>query len=90
MMRERLAKLTLEEVNAALRKHLKSDAMRVVMVTGDAEALRKAIIDNTPSPITYNSPKPPELLEEDKIIQDYKITVKPEDVTVVPVAQAFE
>ena len=90
MMRERLAKLTLEEVNAALRKHLKSESMRIVMVTGDAEGLRKAILGNTPSPITYNSPKPPELLEEDKIIQDYKITVKPEDVTVVPVAQAFE
>ena len=90
MMRERLAKLTLEEVNAALRKHLKSDSMRIVMVTGDAEGLRKAIIENTPSPITYNSPKPPEIVEEDKVIQDYKITVKPEDVTVVPVAQAFE
>jgi zinc protease len=90
MMRERLAKLTLEEVNAALRKHLKSDSMRVVMVTADGEGLRKSILDNTPSPITYNSPKPPELLEEDKVIQDYKISVKPEDVTVVPVAQSFE
>jgi zinc protease len=90
MMRERLSKLTLNEVNAALRKHLKSDSMRVVMVTGDAEGLRKSIIDNTPSPITYNSPKPPEILEEDKIIQEYKIAVKPEDVTVVPVARAFE
>ena len=90
MMRERLAKLTLEEVNSALRKHLKSDKMRVVMVTDDAEGLRKAIIDNKSSPITYNSPKSPEILEEDKLIQDYKIIVKPEDVAVLPVAQAFE
>ena len=89
-MRERLAKLTVDEVNAAIRKHLKPDVMRVVMVTDNAGAMRKAIIENTPSPITYNSPKPPEILEEDKIIQDYKIEVKPEDVTVVPVAQAFE
>jgi zinc protease len=89
-MRERLAKLTLEEVNAALKRHLKTDSMRVVMVTQDAEGLRKAIIENTPSLITYNSPKPPEIMEEDKVIQDYKINVKPEDVTVVPVAKAFE
>ena len=90
MMRERLAKLTLEEVNSALRKHLKSESMRVVMVTGDGGGLRKSIIENTPSPISYNSPKPPEILAEDKLIQDYKVVVKPEDVSVVPVAQAFE
>ena len=89
-MRERLAKMTLEEVNAAIRKYLKPDVMRVVMVTQDAQGLRKAIIENAPSPITYNSPKPPELLEEDKIIQNYKIEVKPENVTVMPVAKAFE
>ena len=27
---------------------------------------------------------------EDKIIQAYKVNVKPEDVTVVPVAQVFQ
>jgi zinc protease len=90
MMRDRLAKMTLEEVNAAIRKHLKPDVMRVVMVTQGAEELRKAIIENTPSPITYNSPKPPEIMEEDKLIQNYKIEMKPEDVTVMPVAKAFE
>jgi len=89
-MREQLAKLTLEDVNNAIRKHLKSDSMRVVMVTQDAEGLKKAIVANTPSPISYNSPKPDDLIAEDKIIQDYKVNVKPEAVTVVPVAQAFQ
>jgi zinc protease len=89
-MRDRLAKLTLDEVNAAMRRHLRTDNMRVVMVTQDAEGLRKAIIDNKPSPISYNSPKPDEIMEEDKIIQDYKLTVKPADVTVMPAAKAFE
>lgn len=56
----------------------------------DAEGLRNAIIENKPSPITYNSPKPPEIMEEDKLIQDYRIEVKPEGVTVMPVAKAFE
>jgi environmental stress-induced protein Ves len=32
-MRESLAKLTLEDVNRAIRKHLKSDALQIVMVT---------------------------------------------------------
>ncbi len=89
-MRDRLAKLTLADVNRAIRKYLKSDDMRVVLVTRDAEALRNAIVNNTPSPITYNSPKPQAILDEDKIIQDYRINVRPENVKVVPVAQVFQ
>ncbi|HET9786207.1 MAG TPA: hypothetical protein VFP47_03685, partial [Pyrinomonadaceae bacterium] len=89
-MREQLAKLTLEDVNNAIRKHLKSDAMRVVIVTKDAEGLREAIINNRPSPITYNSAKPKEITDEDKLIEAYKINVKPEDVVIVPVEKVFE
>jgi zinc protease len=89
-MREQLAKLTLEDVNNAIRRHLKSDSMRVVIVTKDAEALRDAIVGNKPSPITYNSPKPKEIMDEDKIIEAYKIDVKPEAVVVVPVSQVFQ
>lgn len=89
-MREQLAKLTLEDVNNAIRKYLKSDNMRIVMVTKDAEGLRDAIISNRPSPITYNSPKPREITDEDKTIGVYKINVKPEDVVIVPVEKVFE
>ena len=89
-MRDQLSKLTLEDVNAAIGRHLKSDRMRIVMVTKDAEALREAILSNKPSPITYNSPKPKEVMDEDKIIQAYKIDVKPEGVVVVPIGQVFQ
>jgi zinc protease len=89
-MREQLAKLTLEDVNNVLRRHLKTDRMRIVMVTKDAEALRDAIVGNKPSPITYNSPKPKEVMDEDKVIEAYKIDVKPEAVRVVAVAQVFQ
>jgi zinc protease len=89
-MRERLSRLTLQEVNDAIRRHLKSDRMRIVMVTKDAEGLREAIISNRPSPIKYNAPKPDEILAEDKVIQDYRITVKPEDVVIVPVERVFQ
>ncbi|MDQ3665393.1 MAG: insulinase family protein [Acidobacteriota bacterium] len=89
-MREQLAKLTLEDVNTAIRKHLKSDAMRIVIITKDAEALRDAILSNRLSPITYNSPKPKEITDEDKLIEAFKISVKPEDVVIVPVEKVFE
>ena len=89
-MREQLAKLTLEDVNNAIRKYLKSDAMRIVIITKDAEALRDAILSNKTSPITYNSPKPKEINDEDKLIEAFKINAKPEDVVVVPVEKVFE
>jgi Predicted Zn-dependent peptidases len=89
-MRDQLTKLTLEDVNNAIRKYLKSDAMRIVMITKDAAGLREAIVNNKPSPITYNSPKPKEITDEDKVIESYKINVKPEDVVIVPVGKVFE
>ncbi|MGH9959863.1 MAG: M16 family metallopeptidase, partial [Pyrinomonadaceae bacterium] len=89
-MREQLAKLTLDDVNNAIRKYLKSDAMRIVIITKDAEGLRDAIISNRPSPITYNSPKPKEITDEDKLIENYKVNVKAEDVVIVPVEKVFE
>jgi zinc protease len=89
-MRDQLSKLTLEDVNRAIQTYLKSDRMRVVMVTRDADALRDAIIGNKPSPITYNSPKSQEIIDEDKTIQSYKINVQADDVTVVPVDKVFQ
>lgn len=89
-MREQLSKLTLDDVNNAIRKYLKSDSMRIVIITKDAEALRDAIVSNKPSPITYNSPKPKEITDEDKVIENYKVNAKPEDVVVVPVEKVFE
>ena len=89
-MREQLAKLTLEDVNRAIKQYLKSDTMRIAIVTKEAEALRDAILNNTSSPITYNAPKPKPITDEDKVIETYKIVVKPTDVTVVPVEKMFQ
>ncbi len=88
-LRQSLSKLTLGDVNRAIQRHLKSDRLRVVIVTRDAEALRDAIVQNSPSPITYNAPKPKDITAEDQIIERYPIKVRPEAVTVVPVEQVF-
>jgi zinc protease len=89
-LREQLARLTADDVNRALRRHLKSDSLRIVIVTKNAEALREAIVNNKPSPITYNAPKPKEILDEDKVIENYRIDVRPDAVTIVPIEQVFQ
>ena len=89
-MRERLSKLTLAEVNRAIKQHLAPGNMRVVIITKDAAALRDAIVKGTPSPITYNSPKPADIVAEDKVIEKYRIPVRPEQVAIVPVDKVFQ
>lgn len=90
-MKENLSKLTLADVNNAIKNHFAdADAMRIVMITKDAEGLRDAIVKNTVSPISYNTPKPAEITEEDKTIQNYRIDIRPQDVTVTPVGRVFE
>ena len=89
-MRSELSKLTADDVNRAIRRYLKSDGMRIVIVARDAAALREAILRGAPSPITYNSPKKKEILDEDKRIQSYKIDVTASNVVVRPVEELFQ
>lgn len=88
-LREQLSNLKLEDVNRAIRQHLKTESMRIVMVTKDAMSLREAIVSNQPSPVTYLSPKPKDILDEDKVIAAYTIKIKPEAVVVIPVERVF-
>ena len=89
-MKQNLSKLTLEEVNNAIKKHLTTDKMRVVIITKDAEGLKKEIVENQPGKITYASPKPQEILDEDKTISVFPIPVKSENVTITPVDEIFQ
>jgi len=89
-MRDRLSRLTLADVNNAIQRYLRSDRLRVVIITKDAEGLRDAIVKNTRSPIKYNAPRPAEVLAEDKVIEVYKIDAKPENVVIVPVEKVFQ
>lgn len=85
-----LAKLTREQVNAAIRKHLRADRLQIVAVSANAAELKKQIAGAGPSTIAYNSPKPAEILAEDKLVGSYDIGLRPEDIDIVPVDQIFE
>ncbi|MCP4662111.1 MAG: insulinase family protein [bacterium] len=87
---ERIPEITREEVNAAIKKYLQYDNVKIAIVTGEAEALRDALVNDTPSPITYESPKPPEVLEEDKVIATWPLEVAEDAVRIVAVEEIFE
>ena len=77
-----LANVTLEEVNAALRKHWQTDNMFVTIVTDTSEAqpLAEALINNTPSPMSYSNLVAAGLSDaikaEDDLVATYPLNVK--------------
>jgi zinc protease len=89
--RRMLDELTLADVNAAVKKHLRADDLVIAMVTADAAKMKEALVSDAPSPIDYGGiPKPTEVLAEDKQIERYPLRVRAEDVRIVPVQQVFE
>ena len=85
-----LAKLTVADVNEAIRRHLHADRVQIVGVAKDAERLKAELTGNAPTPIHYNSPKPAEIVDEDKIVERWPLGLHAEDVSVVPVGSVFE
>jgi zinc protease len=85
-----VAKLTREQVNMAIRKHLHADRLQIVAVAANADDLKKQITSAGPSAIQYNSAKPADILTEDKIAGVWDLGLRPEDVEIVPAAQVFQ
>ena len=89
-LKTQLAKLTRAEVNSVAERYLRRDKLVVVAVAKNAGELKRALTSGEPSPMTYNSPKPAEILEEDKIVEQFPLRLDASDVTVIPVDQVFE
>lgn len=89
-----LENATLEQVNAAIRKYWQTQNLYVVIVTDTSEAqpLADALINNTPSPMSYSNVVkaglPEDVLAEDKIVATYPLNVK--KVTIVESADTFK
>ena len=89
-MRDALQKLTVEQVNAAVKKHLTAKDLSVVIITKDAQGMKRALVTDAFSPITYDAAdKPKALLDEDKVIGAMKLGIAPEKVTITPIGEVF-
>jgi zinc protease len=89
IFRNAMGTVTREDVNAAVRKYLQYGNMQIVFVTRDAQSLKRALVEDLPSPITYPTPKPETVLQEDQQISRFPLTIKAEDVKIMPVAELF-
>jgi len=84
----RLGEVTVEDVRRAVREHLSTERYEAVVVTDDAAALAEALRADAPSPMTYDSEVPAEVLEADETIE--RRPVRPTAIDVVPVERVFE
>jgi zinc protease len=89
-VRAGLNTLTLEHVNAAIKRHLAGKKLTIVAVTRNGQELKDKLASDAPSLIAYNSPKPENIVEEDKIVANRKLELKPENIEVIPVDRVFE
>ncbi|MEW5739525.1 MAG: pitrilysin family protein [Myxococcota bacterium] len=86
-LRQALEAMTPEQVQATARRELDPDLLNFVFVTKDAEGLRAALVSQAPTPITYSTSKPAELLATDKQIASTPIPVHPGLLRVVPASE---
>jgi zinc protease len=89
-LKAQLAKLTLADVNRVIKRFIRADRLTIVAVTKDGEELKRQLASDDPSPMTYNSPKPAEITEEDKVVERLPLKIKAEDIVVRPVAGVFQ
>jgi zinc protease len=88
-MRDALSRLTLEQVNAAIRKHLTAENLSIVIITKDAGGLKTALVSDAFSAIAYDGERPADLLAEDKVIGALKLNIPADRVVITPIERVF-
>ncbi|UOQ74632.1 hypothetical protein [Hymenobacter cellulosilyticus] len=88
------AKLTLDDVNKAIKKHWQTQNMYVTIVTDDSEVqpLADVLKQNTPSPMSYakvvSEGLPKEVVAEDAQVANYKLNVT--EVRIIDTKDTFK
>ena len=85
-----LQNLTRDDVNKVIKKYLQTENIKFAIITKDAEGLKDQLVNNTTSPIKYDADKPQSLLDEDKIIQDYRLDFKADKIKIIDVENVFK
>lgn len=87
----RLDQVTLEQVNAAIRRHLNARNLRVAVITRGADEFLNDLITNKPSPMTYEAEGiPADVVAEDGVVAVYKLTVNREASKIVDAEEMFK
>ena len=89
-LKTELAKLTLADVNRVIRQYIHPDRAVIAVVTRGGEEFKRQLLSAEVSPMKYNSPKPAQITEEDKLVEKYPLNLRAEDIKLRPVAEVFQ
>ncbi|MBS1824448.1 MAG: insulinase family protein [Acidobacteria bacterium] len=89
-LKSALSKVTRDEVNRAIRKHLTPQNMIIAVIGQNTAKLRDAIVQETASPMKYNSPKPDDILAEDKLVEKLKLNIPAASANIIKAETLFE
>ena len=81
--------LTVEEVNAALQRHIRPDDLRIVVVAGDGEAVVRALTEDSPTPLVYSEDRQPDPEQATIDEEVAAMSVGLSEFTVVPAEGIF-
>jgi zinc protease len=88
--RRAMETMTRDRVNQSIQKHIQYKDLQIVIITKDAKAFRDALVSDAPSPISYPTPRPAEVLKEDQEIIKFPLHIRPENVRIVSGRTLFE
>jgi zinc protease len=89
--RARLPTMTKDDVDRAMRKHLSTANLAVVVVGDKVKELAEALSLGRNTPMVYDTKETPaDVLEEDKIIEAYPLPVSPSHLKIVSASSLFE
>lgn len=89
-LRERFGELTCEDVRRAVQRHLRPQAMAFAFAGPGMEELRNRIVEEAPSPVEYNTPKPERIVQEDVRVSRLQLGARGAETRTVQAAEMFE
>ncbi|MFN7699329.1 MAG: M16 family metallopeptidase [Deltaproteobacteria bacterium] len=90
-LRARWRTLTVDEVNAAIRRHVDPARLQIAMIAPGAQGLADALGSERESPMIYAEGRtlPEEVRAVDRTVQSLRIGVPRERITIMPASQLF-
>ncbi len=87
-----LRSMTVDDVNAAIKKYLNATNIKIAVVVdeGKGREFLDGMVTNSPSPIKYASPVAQSILDQDKVIEVFPLTINKDQSRVVGAKDLFE
>lgn len=90
-LKARLPKMSKDDVDRAIRKHLSTGKLAIAVVGENVRELAKALADGQTTPVVYDTKDTPEsVLAEDKSIERYPLRISASRVKIVSAKSLFE